>query len=134
MFDALDIGASGLLAQRTRMDVIAANMANANTTHDAHGRPNPYRRKFAILEPGRPEAPGKPGVRVRAIRQDPSSFARKYDPGNQDAGPDGYVQFPNIDPTVEWVNAIEASRAYEANVSMMEVTKAMINASLRLIA
>ena len=134
MFDTLDVGASGLLAQRTRMDVIAANMANVSTTHDAAGRPNPYRRRFAIIAPGRPDDLSRPGVHVQDVRQDMSPFLRKYEPGNQDAGPDGYVQYPNIDPTVEFVNAIEASRAYEANVSMMEVTKAMINASLRLIA
>lgn len=134
MFDALDIGASGLLAQRTRMDVIAANMANASTTHDAAGRPNPYRRRFALIAAGRPDDPARPGVHVQEVRQDMSALPKKYEPSNPDAGPDGYVQYPNIDPTVEFVNAIEASRAYEANVTMMEVTKAMINASMRLIA
>ena len=134
MFDTLDIGASGLLAQRTRLDVIAANMANTSTTHDAAGRPNPYRRRFAVIASGRGDDPAKPGVHVQEVRQDMAPFLRKYDPTNQDAGTDGYVQYPNVDPTVEFVNAIEASRAYEANVTMMEVTKAMINASMRLIA
>ena len=67
------------------------------------------------------------------VRQDMSPFVKKYDPKNKDAGPDGYVQMPNVDTTVEFVNAIEASRAYEANVTMMDVTKSMINASLRLL-
>ena len=133
MFVALDIGATGLLAQRTRLDVIAANMANVSTTHDASGKPNPYRRRFAVIAPGAPEDASKPGVHVQEIRQDMGPLVKKYDPSNKDAGPDGYVQYPNIDSTVEFVNAIEASRAYEANVTMMEVTKAMINASLRLI-
>jgi flagellar basal-body rod protein FlgC len=134
MFDSLDIGASGLTAQRTRMDVIAANMANVSTTHDASGKPNPYRRRFAVIAPGAAEDHSKPGVHVESIQQDMAPFSKKYEPTNQDAGPDGYVEYPNIDPTVEFVNAIEASRAYEANVTMMDVTKAMINASLRLIA
>jgi len=134
MFDSLDIGASGLTAQRTRMDVIAANMANVSTTHDASGKPNPYRRRFAVIAPGAAEDHSKPGVHVESIQQDMAPFSKKYEPSNQDAGPDGYVEYPNIDPTVEFVNAIEASRAYEANVTMMDVTKAMINASLRLIA
>jgi flagellar basal-body rod protein FlgC len=134
MFDALDIGATGLTAQRARMDVIAENMANVSTTHDASGKPNPYRRRFAIIAPGAPDDPAKPGVHVAQIRQDQSPFLKKYEPTNPDAGPDGYVDFPNVDSTVEMVNAIEASRAYEANVTMMDVTKAMINASLRLIA
>jgi flagellar basal-body rod protein FlgC len=134
MFDALDVGATGLLAQRTRLDVIAANVANASTTHDASGKPNPYRRRFAVIAPGAPGGSGKPGVHVQEIRQDMGPLVKKFDPGNPDASPDGYVQMPNVDSTVEFVNAIEASRAYEANVSMMEVTKAMINAALRLIA
>lgn len=133
MFDALDIGATGLLVQRTRLDVIAGNVANAGTTHDASGKPNPYRRRFAVIAAGAPDDPSKPGVHVQAIRQDMGPFVRKFDPGNPDAGPDGYVQMPNVDPTVEFVNSIEASRAYEANVTMMEVTKAMISSALRLI-
>lgn len=134
MFDALDIGASGLQAQRARLDVIAANVANASTTHDAAGKPNPYRRRFAVIAPGAPDDASKPGVHVSEIRQDMAPFVKKFDPGNPDAAPDGYVQLSNVDPTVEFVNAIEASRAYEANVTMMEVTKSMVNASLRLIA
>lgn len=133
MFDALDIGASGLTAQRTRLDVIAANIANANTTHDAAGKPNPYRRRFAVIAAGAPDDPSKPGVHVEQVREDASPFGKKFDPTNKDAGPDGYVRLPNVDTTVEFVNAIEASRAYEANVTMMDVTKAMLNASLRLL-
>jgi flagellar basal-body rod protein FlgC len=133
MFDALDIGATGLTVQRARMDVIAGNIANANTTHDAAGKPNPYRRRFTVIAAGSAEDPSKPGVHVEAVRQDQSPFQRRYEPWNKDAGNDGYVEYPNIDPTVEFVNAIEASRAYEANVTMMDVTKAMLNASLRLL-
>jgi flagellar basal-body rod protein FlgC len=133
MFDALDIGATGLTAQRARLDVIAGNIANASTTHDAAGKPNPYRRRFAVIAPGAPDDPSKPGVHVEQIREDRSPFVRKFEPTNPDAGPDGYVQLSNVDTTVEFVNAIEASRAYEANVTMMDVTKAMINASLRLL-
>jgi flagellar basal-body rod protein FlgC len=133
MFDALDMGASGLLAQRTRLDTIAANIANANTTHDAAGKVNPYRRRFVVFAPGHPDQPAKAGVRVAGVQIDASPFQRRFEPGHPDADPQGYVSYPNVDLAVEYVNALEASRAYEANVSMMEVTKAMINASLRLI-
>ena len=133
MFDALDMGASGLLAQRTRLDTIAANIANANTTHDATGKVNPFRRRFAVFAPGQQNRPAKPGVHVSKIMADPSPFPRRFEPGHPDADAEGYVAYPNIDLAVEYVNALEASRAYEANVSMMEVSKAMINASLRLI-
>jgi flagellar basal-body rod protein FlgC len=137
MFDSLDISASGLQAQRTRMDTIAANIANMNTTRDPSGRPNPYRRRFAVFASGmggRGEDAGKPGVHVAQIKQDGSAFQKRFQPGHPDAGPDGMVLYPNIDMSVEFVNAIECSRAYEANVTAMEVTKGMMNASLRLLA
>ena len=133
MFDALDMGASGLMAQRTRLDTIAANIANANTTHDASGKVNPYRRRFVVFAAGQPDQAAKPGVRVASVQVDPSPLQRRFEPGHPDADAQGYVSYPNIDLAMEYVNALEASRAYEANVSMMEVTKAMINASLRLI-
>ncbi len=138
MFDVLDMGASGLQAQRTRMDTIAQNIANANTTRNALGEPIPYRRRFAMFAPGQPGNADKPGVRVSEIKLDESPFAKRFEPGHPDAiksGPDtGYVLYPNVDLAVEYVNALEASRAYEANVTMMEVSKSMLNASLRLIA
>jgi len=71
---------------------------------------------------------------VQSIQEDQSEFNRKFDPGHPDADKDGYVLYPNIDLSIEYVNALEASRAYEANVTMMETTKAMISSSLRLIA
>lgn len=134
MYDALDISASGLLAQRTRVDTIAANLANMNTTHDANNKPSPYRRRFAVFASGQPDNHAKPGVHVESIGVDQGEFRRVYEPGNADAGPDGYVKYPNIDMTTEMVNAMEASRAYEANVTSMEVSKAMITSELRLLA
>jgi flagellar basal-body rod protein FlgC len=134
MFDALDIGASGLQAQRTRLDTIAANIANVNTTRDANGNKIPYRRRFVVFAPGQANDPNKPGVHVSSIAQDPSPFVKRFDPGNPDADADGYVKLPNVDLSIEFVNALEASRAYEANVTMIETTKAMMNSSLRLLA
>jgi flagellar basal-body rod protein FlgC len=134
MFDALDIGASALTAQRIRMDTIAGNVANINTTRNAQGQPIPYRRRFVLFAPGSSQDPSKPGVQVQSIGLDQSPFRKVYDPGHVDAGKDGYVQYPNIDLAIETVNMLEASRAYEANVTMMETTKAMINSTLRLIA
>jgi flagellar basal-body rod protein FlgC len=134
MFDALDMGASGLTAQRTRMDTIANNILNANTTRNAAGEKVPYRRRFVIFAQGRADDPSKPGVHVQEIDSDQSPFRKEYQPGHPDADEKGYVSYPNVESAVEYVNAMEASRAYEANVTMMETTKAMINASLRLIA
>jgi flagellar basal-body rod protein FlgC len=134
MFDVLDMGASGLQAQRTRMDTIAGNIVNANTTRNAQGQPIPYRRRFVLFAPGQAANPEKPGVRVQEITLDQSPFQKRFEPGHPDADGEGYVKYPNIDLAMEYVNALEASRAYEANVTMMEVSKAMLNASLRLIA
>ncbi|MGD0463230.1 MAG: flagellar basal body rod protein FlgC [Tepidisphaeraceae bacterium] len=134
MFDILDMGASGLTAQRVRMDTIAGNIANINTLRDASGRPSPYRRRFVVFAPGQADDSAKPGVHVKSIELDPSAFPKRYDPGNPDADKDGYVSYPNVDLSVEFVNALEASRAYEANVTMMDTAKSMFNSSLRLLA
>jgi len=135
MFDALDMGASGLKAQRIRLDTIAQNIANINTTRNARGEKVPYKRRFVILAPGADRGSSKPGVHVEAIKSDEQKpYQKRFEPGHPDADADGYVLYPNIDPTIEFVNALEASRSYEANVNMMDVTKAMLNASLRLLA
>jgi flagellar basal-body rod protein FlgC len=134
MFDSLSISSSALQAQRVRLDTIAGNIANINTTRDVNGRPAPYRRRFVVFSPGQPNEIAKPGVHVQKIGIDQSPFRKVHKPGDPDADKDGNVYYPNIDLAVEYVNALEASRAYEANVTAMEVTKAMINASLRLIA
>jgi len=134
MFDILDMGASGLTAQRVRLDTIAGNIANISTTRDAAGKPNPYRRRFAVLEPGSAENPGAPGVHVSSVQEDQSPFIRRYEPGHPDADANGYVNYPNVDMSIEFVNALEASRAYDANVTMMDTTKSMFNSSLRLLA
>ena len=133
MFDLLDVGASGLLAQRTRMDTIADNIAHLNVTRNAAGQSVPYRRRFAVFASGQAGNASRPGVHAQ-INLDHSPFVKRYEPGHPDADGSGYVLYPNVDLAVEYVNALEASRAYEANVTMMEVTKAMMNASLRLIA
>jgi flagellar basal-body rod protein FlgC len=137
MLETLDISASGLQAQRVRMDTIAANIANLNTTRDAQGRAIPYRRRFAVFASGlstRGVDAAQPGVHVGQIKQDMSPFQQRHQPGHPDADANGTVLYPNIDLSIEFVNALEASRAYEANVTTMEVTKNMMNATLRLLA
>ena|ERR1051325_7908013 len=132
MFDSLDISSSALKAQRVRLDTIAGNIANMQTTRNAAGKVEPYRRRFAVFAAGQDS--GRPGVHVSRIEQDRSPFKRVYDPSHPDRQADGYVLYPNVDLAIETVNAMEASRAYEANVTAMEVTKSMMNASLRLLA
>jgi flagellar basal-body rod protein FlgC len=134
MIGSLDIGASALTAQRARMDTIAGNVANMNVTRNARGEASPYRRRYPVFAQGHPANVTQPGVHLKSIEHDRSPFRRVHEPGHQDAGPDGYVLYPNVDLAVEQVNMLEASRAYEANVTMLETTKAMISATLRLIA
>jgi flagellar basal-body rod protein FlgC len=135
MIGALDISSSALVAQRTRLNVIAGNIANAFTTAREDGTIQPYRRRVVTFAPGESAGEG-PGVHVAEIQEDPSEFQRRYDPGHPHAlktGPwAGWVQYPNVNLTMEYVDAMEAARAYEANVAVMNVTKTMIQQSIQL--
>lgn len=148
MYGSLDISTSGMIAQRQRMEVIAANIANEQTTLNSRGEIAPYRRRIAMLAPvGDPTSRGGEGgalgVRVAEIALDDSPFRKVYDPTNPlaakktDPARDevaGYVNYPNVDTTIEMVNALEASRAYEANVAAAEASKTMLAQAMRLIA
>ncbi len=135
MLNALDIGASGLTAQRIRMDTIANNIANVSTTHGKDGSVEPYRRRFVLFAQGGVGGSPDQGVHVKDVVLDNSTtFEERYDPHNPDADDRGIVRYPNIDLSTEMVNAMEASRAYDASVTMMETTKAMFSSTLRLIA
>ncbi|MBL0927998.1 MAG: flagellar basal body rod protein FlgC [Phycisphaerales bacterium] len=143
MYGSLDISVSGMVAQRQRLEVAAANIANSSTILDAQGNPEAFGRRFAVLRPGDPSAAGKGrqwGVHVGQVAVDTESEPRKVlDPGSPWAKPaghpdEGYVYFPNIDTVVEQVNALEAQRAYEANAAVAETTRQMAQQALRLIA
>jgi flagellar basal-body rod protein FlgC len=134
MFEILDTGASGLQAQRIRLDTIAQNIANVNTTHGPNGEKTPFRRRLVQFAQGQADDPTRPGVHVESVDEDQSAFIKKYEPNNPDHDENGYVSYPNIDTTVEFVNALDASRAYEANVTMMETAKSMFSSTLRLLA
>ncbi|MCR4434504.1 MAG: flagellar basal body rod protein FlgC [Clostridiales bacterium] len=135
-FTSLDISASGLTAQRLRMDILSQNIANANTTRTEKG--TPYRRKTVVFEERSATAPFSDylaeadgeklvgsGVRVVKITEDPTPFKKVYDPGHPDADKDGYVEMPNVDIITEMVDMISATRAYEANVTSINTTKGM---------
>ena len=132
MIRALDISASALVAQRTRLDVISGNIANAETTRQADGTRVPYRRRFASFMVG--DGNGGAGVHVNDIQQDPAPFREKYEPGHEDADARGYVQYPNVNITMEYVDAMLAGRAYEANAAMLNVTRGMVQQAIRLFA
>ncbi len=140
-FRSMDISASGLTAQRVRMDIIAQNIANAQTTRTAEG--GPYRRKtvelqamgnqnFADVYSDSLNGSAGAGVRVTTIQDDQSDFKLVYDPNHADAGPDGYVRMPNVDLATELVDMITATRAYEANVTALDAMKAMATKALEI--
>jgi flagellar basal-body rod protein FlgC len=145
-FDAFDVSASGLTAERLRMDVTAENLANAQTTRGANGQP--YRRKEVVLEQAAAQggfgaslaaamgagSSGQPGgVEVAGIVEDQTPFKTIYDPGHPDADARGYVRMPNVDTVTEMVDLISASRAYEANVTAMQTAKQMFAKTLDLL-
>ena len=133
MYGSLDISTSGMIAQRTRMAVIANNLANVNTTQNSQGEYEPYLRRAAMLSPaGGPGALA--GVQVSSIEIMQGSLKEKWDPTNPNADDRGYVMVPGIDTTTEWVNGLQASRAYEANVVAAEASKSMMAQALRLLA
>jgi flagellar basal-body rod protein FlgC len=133
MFGSFAISTSALSAQRVRLDTIASNIANMNTTVGPDGR-TPYRRLIAEFQAQR-TADGGLGVRVSRIAEDrTTAFPEKYEPGNRYANARGYVRYPNVDLSTEMVNALETTRAYEANVTAIETTKSMMNATMRLLA
>jgi flagellar basal-body rod protein FlgC len=134
IYDALRTSSSGLSAQRMRMNLISANLANVNTTRTPEG--GPYRRKEVVFE-ARSQSPsfhealqsrqGRQPAEVRAVEvfDDPRPPILKYDPGHPDADAQGYVRLPNVNMMEEMVNMISATRSYEANVAVVKASKDM---------
>lgn len=133
-FSSFDISASGISAQRTRMDVIANNIANADSTRTPEG--GPYRRQRVTFQSVYDQAMGNRalagGVAVQSVTEDPTDYRMVYDPGHPDADASGYVKMPNVNVVEEMVDMISATRAYEANVTAMNATKSMITSGIEL--
>lgn len=144
IFSTLELSGSALAAERQRAEVVAANMANAETTHTATG--GPYRRKEVVFSssgnlPFRMMLAGfhstlsgaMPAVRVRQVVDDPTPPLLRYDPGHPDADKDGYVAYPAINPIQEMVDLMGAVRSYQLNASAITATKQMIQQSMDLL-
>ena len=136
MFLGIDAAASGLTAERLRMDVISNNIANANTTRTAAG--GAYHRRYVVFEPretgggfssflkkSMSKLEAGNGVRAVGIEADRTQGPLVYDPGNPDANAQGYVERPNVNIVSEMVDMITASRAYEANTTTINAAKSM---------
>ncbi|MGD0479712.1 MAG: flagellar basal body rod protein FlgC [Terracidiphilus sp.] len=160
LFGMMETSGGAMEAERMRAEVVAANMANAETTRTAEG--GPYHRQEVVFAanqgdpnfldsmaaasrggtaPGSralalPAMPGgsalAPGVHISAVVQDPSPPLKRYDPGHPDAGPDGYVSYPDINPLTEMVDLMGATRAYGLNGSAVQAEKGMITSALEI--
>lgn len=133
IFQTLKTSVSALTAERLRLDLIASNLANLNTTRTASGEP--YRRLVPVFSPRGPangrNGPGQ-GVQVTAVLQDPSEFPLRHDPGHPDADADGYVRLPNVDLVAEMVDLMAATRAYEANATVASASRALAQRALEI--
>jgi len=126
---SVDIAVSGLKAEALRMNVIAGNIANANTSRTETGEP--YRRREVILSAGQE---GMGGVEVQQVASDMiSQFKRVYQPGHPDADKDGFVLMPNVDLPVEMINLVTASRAYQANAAVLKRYQESVETALELL-
>ena len=164
LFSMMETSGSAMQAERMRAEVVAANMANAETTRTESG--GPYHRQHVVFaanqgqgqpgflnslasaagigttvpallppvpEPGRPGATSvSSGVHIAQVVEDPSPPLRRYDPGHPDAGPDGYVSYPDINPLTEMVDLMGATRAYGLNGSAIQAEKSMIASALEI--
>ncbi len=132
---AFAIAATGLAAQRTRMELVASNLANARTTRTPEG--GPYRRREPVFLaeplPARFEdslAGALRSVRVERVVEDSSPPALRFEPGHPDADADGFVLYPNVDPVEEMVDMLSATRSYEANVTLVRSVREMFRSAL----
>ncbi|WP_018660056.1 flagellar basal body rod protein FlgC [Heyndrickxia acidiproducens] len=145
MFSGMNISSSALSAQRLRMDVISSNIANADTTRDTlvNGKWQPYRRKEVVLSAGNGSfssmlssrlgsiSAGN-GVQAAGIVEDQANFKKEYSPDDPDADAAGYVTKPNVDILTEMTDMISATRSYEANVTALNASKAMLMKTLEI--
>ncbi len=131
-FSSFDISASGIYAQRVRMDAIANNIANADSTRTPEG--GPYRRQRVVFRAVYEDAVGNrsipAGVSVVGVVEDPTDYRLVLQPGHPDADANGYVRMPNVNVVEEMVDMISATRAYEANVTALNAAKSMISSAI----
>ncbi|MBU5594953.1 flagellar basal body rod protein FlgC [Amphibacillus sp. MSJ-3] len=147
IFNSINSSGSALTAQRLRMDVISSNIANAETTRarlNENDEFEPYRRKTVrFQENGQSfstqlsrvksnQANMSKGVKVTAIVEDDEPFTLVYNPSHPDAGDDGYVQMPNVDPLQEMVDLMSATRSYEANITALNASQSMLTKTLEI--
>lgn len=130
IFSGMRISASALSAERLRMDVVSANVANMKTTRTPEG--GAYRRKVAVFEENYDKKLGMLGVKSVDIEEDKSPLRKLYEPNHPDADAQGYVEYPNVDILVEMTDLMTASRSYESNIDTLNAQKSMISKALEI--
>ena len=134
LIQGFDVAASGLTAQRVRMETVASNLANIHATRTPEG--GPYRRRMPVFQTvsADPIRTGSAqGVRVQQIAVSEAEPLVRFEPGHPDADAAGFVQYPNIDPVIEMVDMVSATRSYEANVTAIKSLRSMMSSALDLI-
>jgi flagellar basal-body rod protein FlgC len=138
LMTAIAVSASGLTAQRRRLEVLVSNMVNANTTKPADMEP--FRRKDVVFSAVSPEASfgaafddAVKGVEISGIITDGSQPRKQYEPGHPHADAEGFVTYPNVNPMEEMVNVLSATRTYEANLQAVNAAKEMANKTLEIL-
>jgi flagellar basal-body rod protein FlgC len=136
MLTSFDISTSALVAQRTRLNAISSNIANMSTTRNERGEAEPYTPRYVTFQTDTniTSSGGGSGVKIGSVDLSTAEPNMKYEPGHPDANANGYVAYPNVDMTTEFVDALEASRSYEANVGVIEVSKNLVENTLRIVA
>ncbi len=139
MISAMDISTSALVAQRVRLNTISGNIANMSTLKNEAGENKPYQPRFVVFETGEEQAEGgAAGVKISKVQIDESDPLYRFQPDHPLAVTEGkwkgYVAYPNIDMNEQFVDALEASRSYEANIGVMEVTKGLARQTLSILA
>lgn len=141
IFNSINVSASALTAEKTRIDIIAKNMANVNTTRSTGGMP--YRRQMPVFQENKEKSFSNylskysnkvngEGVKISKIVEDNSPFKLVYEPGHPDADENGYVKMPNVDIVKEMVDLISAQRSYDANITAMNASKSMLMKALEI--
>lgn len=132
LIDSVHISAAGLAAQSARLKVVSQNIANAESVGTRDGK-DPYRRKTISFKDALDSETGLQMVKTDKVGTDRSEFLKKYEPANPNADAEGYVLYPNVNPVLEMIDMREARRGYEANLNVIEASKAMFNSSLNVI-
>lgn len=132
LMDTMHVSAAGMQAQSARLRVVAQNVANAESIGRRDGT-EPYRRQTVSFQDALDKESGIKMVKVTKIAPDKSEFDKRYEPANPEADDEGYVMYPNVNPIMEMMDMREAKRGYEANLNIIESSKAMLNQTINLL-